>query len=111
MAKREIRFYKNYFKDFFIAQEEKVRRKILQILVWIQTVDRLPVSLLKSVEGKAGLFEIRIESNGKAFRIFCCFDKGALVILLNAFRKKTQKTPIKELDKAVKLMNEYFKGV
>ena len=51
------------------------------------------------------------ESNGKNFRIFCCFDKDALVILFNAFQKKTQKTPSKELDKAERLMNEYFKSV
>ena len=111
MAEREIRFYKNYFKEFFIDQEEKTRRKILQVLSWIQTIDRLPVSLLKSIEGKTGLYEIRVESNGKNFRIFCCFDKDALVILFNAFQKKTQKTPSKELDKAERLMNEYFKSV
>jgi phage-related protein len=68
----------------------------------------LPVSILKSIEGRKGLYEIRIEVGNNIFRIFCCFDKGNLVILFNGFQKKTQKTPAKELDKAEKLMNEYF---
>ena len=98
--KREIIFYKNYFKEFYVAQNEKVRRKIAQTLVWLQTLDRLPVTILKSIEGKKGLYEIRIEFGGDIFRVFCCFDKGSLVILLNGFQKKTQKTPLSEIDKA-----------
>jgi len=42
------------------------------------------------------------------WRVFCFFDKGKLVILLNGFTKKTQKTPKKEIDKALKLMAEYY---
>ena len=108
MAKREIRFFKHYFNEFYVAQSEKVRRKIAQTLVWLQTLDRLPSSILKSIEGKKGLFEIRVEFGGDIFRIFCCFDEGSLVILFNGFQKKTQKTPSNEIEKADKLMNEYF---
>ena len=106
--KREIIFYKNYFKEFYVAQNERVRRKIAQTLVWLQTLDRLPVTILKSIEGKKGLYEVRIEFGGDIFRVFCCFDKGSLVILLNGFQKKTQKTPQSEIDRAEKLMNEYY---
>ncbi len=52
MANREIKFYKHYFNEFYVAQTDKVRRKIAQTLVWLQTLDRLPVSILKSIEGK-----------------------------------------------------------
>ena len=108
MANREIRFYKHYFNEFYVAQSDKVRRKIAQTLVWLQTIDRLPVSILKSIEGKKGLYEIRIEFSGNIYRGFCCFDEGALVILFNGFQKKTQKTPVGEIEKAERLMNEYF---
>ena len=108
MANREIRFYKHYFNEFYVAQSDKVRRKIAQTLVWLQTIDRLPVSILKSIEGKKGLYEIRIEFSGNIYRVFCCFDEGALVILFNGFQKKTQKTPVGEIEKAERLMNEYF---
>jgi phage-related protein len=108
MAKREIRFYKHYFTEFYVAQTEKVRRKISQTLVWLQTLERLPCSILKSIEGKKGLFEIRIEFGGDIFRVFCCFDEDSLVILFNGFQKKTQKTPPSEIERADKLMKEYF---
>ena len=108
MAKREIRFFKHYFNEFYVSQSEKVRRKIAQTLVWLQTLDRLPSSILKIIEGKKGLFEIRVEFGGDIFRIFCCFDEGSLVILFNGFQKKTQKTPSNEIEKADKLMKEYF---
>lgn len=94
--------------ESYVAQAEKVMRKISQILVWLQTLDRLPCSILKSIEGKKGLFEIRIEFGGDIFRVFCCFDEGSLVILFNAFQKKTQKTPPGEIERAEKLMKEYY---
>ena len=110
MANREIKFYKHYFNEFFVAQSDKVRRKIAQTLVWLQTIDRLPVSILKHIEGVSGLYEIRIEYSGNIYRVFCCFDEGSLVILFNGFQKKTQKTPAREIDKVEQLMNEYFKS-
>lgn len=35
------------------------------------------------------------------------FDKGELVILVNGFQKKSQKTPKNEIEKALKIKNEY----
>lgn len=110
MANREIKFYKHYFNEFYVAQTDKVRKKIAQTLVWLQTLDRLPVTILKSIEGKKGLFEIRVEFGGDIFRVFCCFDEGSLVILFNGFQKKTQKTPSGEIEKAERLMKEYFES-
>lgn len=108
MANREIKFYKHYFNEFYVAQTEKVRKKIAQTLVWLQSLDRLPITILKSIEGKKGLFEIRVEFGGDIFRVFCCFDEGSLVILFNGFQKKTQKTPSGEIERAERLMKEYF---
>lgn len=68
----------------------------------------IPVSLMKSIEGVKGLYEIRIEYNSNIYRIFCCFDEGELVILFNGFKKKTQKTPSGEIERAKRLMVEYF---
>ncbi len=38
------------------------------------------------------------------------FDKGRLIILLNGFQKKSQKTPKKEIDLAIRLMKEYYEN-
>ena len=68
----------------------------------------IPISLMKSIKEVKGLYEIRIEYNSNIYRIFCCFDKGELVVLLNGFQKKSQKTPSSEIERAKKLMAEYF---
>jgi phage-related protein len=66
---------------------------------------------LKSIEGVKGLYEIRVEAGSNIFRIFCCFDRGNLIILFNGFQKKSQKTPPKEIEKAKRLMDEYFNNL
>ena len=58
--------------------------------------------------GYEGLFEIRIEYQSNIYRVFCCFDKGQIVVLFNGFQKKTQKTPKDEIERAMRLKNEYF---
>ena len=68
----------------------------------------IPVKYLKSIEGRKGLFEIRVEQGNNIYRVFCCFDEGNLVILFNGFQKKSQKTPLEQLDKAEALMKKYF---
>lgn len=108
MAKRKVIFYKSYFQDFYDVLDSKTRKKILQVLSWIQSLDIIPVSMMKSITGVKGLFEIRIEYSSNIYRIFCCFDSGELVILFNGFQKKTQKTPQEEIERAQKLMKEYF---
>lgn len=108
MANRTIRIYKKYFTEFYIEQTESVKRKINYCLNMIKTVDRVPSSILCNMEGTEGLYEVRVEVGSNIYRIFCCFDEGALVILFNGFQKKTQKTPKKEIDKAKRLMKEYF---
>ena len=110
MANRKVIFYKQYFQTFFNELNEKTKKKVLQVLVWIQSLDIVPISLMKSIEGVKGLYEIRIEYNSNIYRIFCCFDKGELVILFNGFQKKTQKTPSGEIERAKRLMTEYFES-
>lgn len=106
---REIIFYKDYFDDFFEPLSHKVKDKIDEVLFMLTIIERVPTRFFKSIEGVKGLFEIRIEYESNIYRIFCCFDKGRLVVLFNGFQKKTQKTPKKELEKAEKIMQDYFK--
>jgi phage-related protein len=53
------------------------------------------------------LYEIRIQLGNDIFRIFCFFDSGKLIIIANGFQKKTQKTPKQEIEKALKIKQEY----
>lgn len=110
MSTRKVVFYKQHFQNFFNDLDEKTKKKVLQVLVWIQSLDIVPVSLMKSIEGVKGLYEIRVEHSSNIYRIFCCFDKGNIVILFNGFQKKTQKTPLGEIERAKRLMKEYFES-
>jgi phage-related protein len=107
---REIRFYKNYFIEFYAAQDKKVQEKIEYAFKLIRTVERIPEKFLKHIESTDGLYEIRIMYRNDIFRIFCCFDEARIVVLFNAFQKKTQKTPKKEIEKGLKLKHEYFQS-
>ena len=59
------------------------------------------------MQGTKGLYEIRIEVGSNIYRIFSFFDRGNLVVLGNGFQKKSQKTPKQEIEKALKIMEEY----
>lgn len=106
---RKIIFFEDHFIEFYQEQNEKVKGKIQYVFELIKQVERVPQKFLKHIEGVNGLYEIRVKSESNIFRIFCCFDNGDLVVLFNAFQKKTQKTPKIEIQKATRLMENYFK--
>lgn len=105
---RKVIAYKNYFQDFLSKQPIKVQDKIFKVIEAIETFERIPSHYLKALKGTNGLYEARIKLGSDIWRVFCFFDKGKLVILLNGFTKKTQKTPKREIDKALKLMKSYY---
>jgi phage-related protein len=107
-TQRQIIFHKHYFIDFYVEQTEKVQEKIEYVFKIVRTVQNVPKKFLDHMTGTDGLYEIRIEFESNIYRIFCCFDKGNLVVLFNGFQKKSQKTPKKEIDLALKLKDEYF---
>ena len=103
--KRRIIAYKNYYKDFFESLDEDTQEKILYGMLLLKTQERLPSKFVKPI--RDGLFELRIEWQGNIYRIFFCFNEGKVVVLFNGFQKKSQKTPAKEINKALKLKAEY----
>ena len=104
--KRTIITFGNYFDDFLKSLSEKEREKVDYGLVLLKTQDRLPVKFVKHI--KEGLYELRTEYNGNIYRVFFIFDEGKIVVLFNGFQKKSQKTPAKEITKALKIKEEYY---
>ena len=104
---RTVTFYKDYFARFFVKQREKVQDKITWTLELLEHLEKIPETYLKHLENTDGLYEIRVKQGSDIFRIFCFFDKGKLIILANGFQKKEQKTPKKEIEKALKIKKEY----
>src|ERR1700709_1856915 len=104
---RQVVAYKRYFLDFYTHQPDNVQAKMEWTLNLIRVTQRIPEKYFKHIEGTKGLYEIRVEVGNNIYRIFSFFDKGNLVVLGNAFQKKTQKTPKQEIEKALKIMEEY----
>ena len=104
---RDILFFESYFEDFFVHQKPKVKEKIIWTLELLQELPVIPAQYLKHIQGTDGLYEIRIQNGGDIFRIFCFFDDGQLVVLINAFQKKTQKLPRREIKRAIQLKKDY----
>ena len=104
---REVIFYGEYFWEFYYKQSRKVKDKITWTIGLLNYLEVIPEKYLKHIE-ETDLYEIRVSFGNNIFRIFCFFDKDRLVIVLNGFQKKTQKTPRNEIDRAVRLKKEYY---
>ncbi len=105
---RSIIIYKHYFSDFYAGQTNEVKAKIDWTIRLIKELPRIPEQYFKHLEGTDGLYEIRVQQGNNIYRIFCFFDAGNLVVLGNAFQKKTQKTPANEINLALKIKKDYF---
>lgn len=65
----------------------------------------------KKLENSDGIWEFSTKYNGIAYRLFSFWDTEAetLVIATHGIIKKTQKTPLKEIAKAERIKQLYFK--
>lgn len=105
---RQIIAYKNHFEDFLLALDIRTQNKIHKIISLLETMDKVPSKHLKHISGTKGLYEARVQLGRNIWRIFCFFDEENLVILLNGFTKKTERTPRAEIEKAKILMCTYY---
>ncbi|WAC12808.1 type II toxin-antitoxin system RelE/ParE family toxin [Dyadobacter pollutisoli] len=107
---REVVAYKHYFDDFVEQQPKQVRRKIFRVIEAIETLQHIPSTFIKHLQGTKGLYEARIMLGSNIWRVFCFFDDDKVVILLNGFQKKTERTPKNEIERALRLMTEYLES-
>lgn len=110
MAEKYIRdtiVYGHHFWDFYNAQTKEVQAKVDWVIGLVRVLRIIPEKYFKHLQGTDGLFEMRVKVGADIFRIFCCFDKGNLVILFNGFQKYSDKTPWQEIERAKKLKKQY----
>jgi phage-related protein len=105
---RDLVYFKKYYLDFYNTLKPEVKKKFNWTLQLIATLDRVPEKFFKHISGSTGLYEIRVEVGSDIYRVFCFFDKGKLIVLVNGFQKKTQKTPKSEIELAERLKKQYF---
>lgn len=103
---RTISAYGTYFSDFIDSLKEEEARKVFYVIDMLKTQERVSSKFVSYIREE--IYELRTEHNGNIFRVFFIFDKGNVVILFNGFQKKTQKTPKREIDMAIKLKKEYY---
>jgi len=85
---------------------EDQRKKINYGLILLKTVNRLSSKFVRHIED--GIYELRTEYEGNIFRTFFIFDEDTVVVLFNGFKKKTQKTPKSEIEKAKQIRKAYY---
>lgn len=109
MAKeRKVLVYKRYFIEFLSTLKDNEAKKIAYFIDMLKIRQRVSSKYVKLI--RDGLFELRAECNGNIFRVFFIFDEGNIILLLNGFQKKTEKTPKQEIEKALKLQKEYYES-
>jgi len=104
---RRLMFFKSYFFEFFDLQDEKVKEKIDYGLYLLQYVKQIPSKHIGSTKEK-NLFYLRVKQGSNIYRIFFCYDEDKIVVVLNGFTKKSQKTPKAEIERAINIKKEYF---
>ena len=104
--KRAVTTYGGYFERFIKTLLPNELLKLNYIISLLETEDRIPIKFIKLI--RDGLYEIRMEFNSKIFRVFFIFDEDKIVVLFNGFQKKTEKIPQREINKAIKIRNEYY---
>ena len=105
-AMRKIITYKTYFWDFIKKLSEDEINKIRRALDLFKVEERVPRHFIKFI--RDGIHEFRVSHANNEFRVFFIYDGNDIVVLFNAFKKKTRKTPANEIKKAIKLKEEYY---
>ena len=103
---RKIITYGGYFQQFIESLNPTELKKVDYVISLMEQVDRMPKKFVKYI--KEGLYELRVDTGNCIYRIFFIFDEGNIVVLFNGFQKKTQKTPKKEITKALKIKEAYY---
>lgn len=100
------------FKEWYDDLEEDAREDILSSILILQNtgpiLGRPRVDTLKGSKIK-NLKELRVQSNGRPFRIFFLFDQKKNIVLLTGGNKQNDKNFYKrKIFESEKIYKEYF---
>jgi len=111
-VKRYIKFYKTStgkcpITEYLDTLPGKVVQKITWVLSIIEEFDVVPIKYFKKLEGRKDIYECRIDFGGNTYRLLGFFYDGKFIVLTNGFMKKTQKTPLEEIDLCESRMRDF----
>jgi len=58
---RMIKLFKNYYKEFYVAQTKTVRDKINSVLKLVESQRIIPKKFFRIIEDSDGIYEIKVE--------------------------------------------------
>ncbi|MDA3882404.1 MAG: type II toxin-antitoxin system RelE/ParE family toxin [Bacteroidales bacterium] len=97
-------------EEFIGKLDEKARNKLFKAMR--KTQARIYGHWFKKLKGTNGIYEFRIDEGSKFYRLFAFWNKEGktetLIIGTHGIAKKTNKTPVNEIQKAERLKQEYF---
>lgn len=110
---REILFYRTRtgrspVDEFLRSLPAKQRGKIGWVIDIVRKAERVSPEYLKKLGGTDGLWEIRATHGGDAFRLLSFFEESSVVVVLTGFVKKTEETPLLEIELAHQRRRDYF---
>lgn len=103
---KKIIAFKRYYTDFMGELSTMERAKIMRALLLFETEDKIPHHYIKYL--RDDIYEFRVTFGNNEYRLLFIYDNNTIVVLLNCFKKKSQKTPNKEINKAIRLKEEYY---
>lgn len=83
--------------DFLDKLPDKTVEKIAFVLRVVRDIQPTPRQYFKKIVEHDNLWEIRIDLGSNSFRLLCFLDNNNSIVVTNAFSKKTNKVPRKEI--------------
>lgn len=113
MVHRKIEYFKDKnnacpTQSFIDSLPHKAKSKVFCIFELVEELPKLSSNLFKKLKNTE-LWEIRVNFDKKAYRFFCFFHEGNLLIITHGIIKKSQKTPAKEIKRAQELRKDFLK--
>lgn len=93
-------------EDFFGELDDQTLAKVYKLIERLEIEGRLVFPHARKLEGYKGLWELRVQSQRGAVRVFYVYWEQNKVILVSGFIKKSQKTPQRELERAVSYLRQ-----
>ena len=111
MTKYAIEFYKTEAgkspaKEFVLALDTKMKAKILRVFDMLEK-NGPEVRMPHTEMLEDGIFEIRAKQGSDITRLLYFFRVGRKIIVTNGFVKKTQRTPLREIETAKRYRADY----
>lgn len=113
--KWQVEYYKKENGDipvlnYLLSLDAKMRAKVVREIELLEKYGfQLREPYVKPIKGKLykGIFELRVRFSSDISRIFYFASDENFFVLLHGFTKKTEKTPQRELERALRYKEDY----